>query len=163
MPGLRVDRATNHSTTSVSMPVSRSRNGAGKDGYIPTIHAAGSNGTAATTWGDECLTRTLGRSNAGKQSAVTSVSFSLRASLVICHAADGNGAFAEASADAEVKSSSAAFWSSVRLSRFAKRSVLAAGVALLLLRSFRGGDAPEPSLLPALNRDGAVATSSSVC
>ena len=40
-------------------------------------------------WGDECPTRTFGRSNAGKQSAVTSDSFSLRASLVICRAADG--------------------------------------------------------------------------
>jgi hypothetical protein len=39
--------------------------------------------------------------------------------------------FAEASADTEasVKSFSAAFWGSVRLSRFAKRSVLAASVA----------------------------------
>jgi hypothetical protein len=91
MPGLRADRATTHSTTSVSKPVSRSRNGAGKDGYIRTIHAAGSNGTAAIIWGDEWLTRTLGRSNAGRQSAVTSDSFSMRASLVICHAADGNG------------------------------------------------------------------------
>ena len=41
-------------------------------------------------WGDECPTKTLGRSNAGKQSAVTSDSFSLRANLEICHAADGN-------------------------------------------------------------------------
>jgi hypothetical protein len=42
--------------------------------------------------------------------------------------------FAEASADTEasLKSFSAAFWRSVRLSRFARRSVLAAGVALLL-------------------------------
>jgi hypothetical protein len=43
-------------------------------------------------------------------------------------------ALAEASADAEasLKSFSAAFWGSVRLSRFAKRPVSAAGVALLL-------------------------------
>jgi hypothetical protein len=42
--------------------------------------------------------------------------------------------FAEASADAEasLKSFNAAFWGSVRLSRFAKRPVSAAGVALLL-------------------------------
>jgi hypothetical protein len=46
---------------------------------------------AKAIWGDECPTRTFGRSNAGKQSAVTSDSFSLRASLVICRAADGNG------------------------------------------------------------------------
>jgi hypothetical protein len=36
MPGLRADRATTYSTTSVSKPVSRSRNGAGRDGYIRT-------------------------------------------------------------------------------------------------------------------------------
>ena len=42
--------------------------------------------------------------------------------------------FAEASADAEasLKSFSAVFWGSVRLSRFARRSVLGAGVTLLL-------------------------------
>src|SRR5262249_15760915 len=87
----QVDRATDHSTISVSMPASRSRNGAKKDGYIPMIHAGGSNGTAATTWGDECRTRMLVRSAAGKQSDVTCVSFSLHASPVISGAADGNG------------------------------------------------------------------------
>ena len=64
-----------HSTTSASKPVSRSPNGAGRDGYIRTIHAAGSNGTAATTWVDECSTKTIVRSNAGRQSADTSDSF----------------------------------------------------------------------------------------
>jgi hypothetical protein len=89
-PSLRVAHATDHSTTLVSMPVSRCRNGAGRDGYTPTIHVAGSNGTAGTTWGDECPTRTLGRSNAGRQSAVMCVSFSLRASLAMSGAAGGN-------------------------------------------------------------------------
>jgi hypothetical protein len=91
MPGSQVDRATDHSIILVLMPVSRSRNGAGKDGYIPPIRAAGSNGTAATTWGDECSKRTLARSNVGKQFAVTCVSFNFRASPVICGVADGNG------------------------------------------------------------------------
>jgi hypothetical protein len=40
--------------------------------------------------------------------------------------------FTEASAEASAKSFSAAFWGSERLSRFARRSVLAAGVAVLL-------------------------------
>src|SRR5215468_6795245 len=90
-PSLRVDHATNHSTTSVLMPVNHSRNGVGKDGYIPTIHGAGSNGIAATTWADECRPRTLVKSNAGKQSAVTWVSFSVRASPAIFGATDGKG------------------------------------------------------------------------
>jgi hypothetical protein len=50
-----------------------------------------SNGTAGTTWGDECPTRTLGRSNAGRQSAVMCVSFSLRASLAMSGVAGANG------------------------------------------------------------------------
>jgi hypothetical protein len=86
-----VDRATDRSTVSVSMPVSRSRNGAGKDGYIPPIRAAGSNGTAATAWCGECPTRTLVRSNAGKQFVVTCVSFNWLATPVICGVADGSG------------------------------------------------------------------------
>ena len=91
MPSWQVDRATDHSTTSASMPVNRSRNSAGRDGYTPTIHAAGSNGTAATTWGDECPSKTLVRSNAGKQFAVTCASFNWPASPVICGVADGSG------------------------------------------------------------------------
>src|ERR1700683_3185378 len=90
-PSLRVAHPTDHSTTLVSMPVSRCRNGARRDGYTPTIHAAGSNGTAGTTWGDECPTRTLGRSDAGRQFAVMCVSFSLRASLAMSGAAGSNG------------------------------------------------------------------------
>jgi hypothetical protein len=39
---------------------------------------------------------------------------------------------AAADEDASVKSFSAAFWGSVSLSRFARRSVLSAGIALLL-------------------------------
>ena len=71
------------------MPASRSRSGARKDGYIPTIHEAGFNGTVDTTSDGECPRRTLVRSNAGKQSAVTFTSFSLPASPVICGVADG--------------------------------------------------------------------------
>jgi hypothetical protein len=74
MQNLQMHRATNHSTTSVSMPADRSRNGVGKDGYTRTIHAAGSNGTAGTTWGDEYLTRMPVRSTDGKRSDVTCVS-----------------------------------------------------------------------------------------
>ena len=54
------------STASASMPVSRSRCGARRDGSMPTIRGAGSSGTAGTTWGGDCRMRMLARSSAGK-------------------------------------------------------------------------------------------------
>jgi hypothetical protein len=80
------DRSLNYFGVDASQPLLEWRHG-----YIPTIHAAGSSGTAATTWGDERRTRILVRSAAGRRSDVTCVSFSLLASPVICGVADGNG------------------------------------------------------------------------
>jgi hypothetical protein len=58
------DRSLNYFGVDASQPLSEWR----WKGWIrpPPIHAAGSNGTAAATWGAECPTRTLARSNAGK-------------------------------------------------------------------------------------------------
>ena len=50
--------ATARSTTSASTPASRCRTGAARAGSIPTIRAAGSSGTAATTWAAACRRRT---------------------------------------------------------------------------------------------------------
>jgi hypothetical protein len=54
------------------MPASRCPFGAKRVGFIPTIHVAGSTGTAATTWVDGCRTRMHARSSAGRQSDGTS-------------------------------------------------------------------------------------------
>jgi hypothetical protein len=42
-------------------------NGEGEAGYIRTIRAAGPSGIAATTWDDDCPTRTPARSGAGRR------------------------------------------------------------------------------------------------
>src|SRR5512140_2835177 len=48
------------------MPAALCRSGGKKDGYIPTILAAGSNGIAATTWDGACPMRICARSNVGR-------------------------------------------------------------------------------------------------
>ena len=59
--------ATAPSTASASMRASRSRSGAERAGSTPTIRAAGSSGTAATTWAAECRMRTRARSGGGRR------------------------------------------------------------------------------------------------
>jgi hypothetical protein len=68
---------------SASMPASRWRSGAARAGFIRTIRAAGSNGTAATTLGAACRRRTRGRSSGGRLFGATSTKSNGTASLVI--------------------------------------------------------------------------------
>jgi hypothetical protein len=81
VPSSRPQAATARSIISASMPVSRCRCGARKAGFTPTIRAAGSSGTAATTWAAACRKRTHVRSSAGKRSDGTSRRSSSTASL----------------------------------------------------------------------------------
>jgi hypothetical protein len=64
--------------------------GAGKAGYTRMIRAAGSSGIVAITWAAACRTRTRGRSNAGRPSAVTWRNCEDTASLEISPAARGS-------------------------------------------------------------------------
>ena len=59
---------------------SRYQSGARRDGFIPTIRAAGFSGTAVTIWGAAFRPRTRGRSNAGRRSAATFAKSSATAS-----------------------------------------------------------------------------------
>jgi hypothetical protein len=71
------DRALNYFGVDASQPLS---GGTKRAGFIATIRAAGSNGTAATIWAAVSPTRTPGRSSAGKQSAATCAKCSVTAS-----------------------------------------------------------------------------------
>ena len=82
------DKSLNYFGVDASQPLSEWR----RKGWIHRDDPRGWFQWYCRTHGDECPTRTLGRSNAGKQSAVTCVSFSLRASPVICGVADGTTA-----------------------------------------------------------------------
>ena len=73
------------------MPANPYRNGSIRDGYTRTILAAGFNGIAATTWAAECLTKTCGRSNAGRRFGATLHKFGIIVSPAISFAAPVSG------------------------------------------------------------------------
>jgi hypothetical protein len=81
------DKSLNYFGVDASQPLSEWR----RKGWIHPDDPRGWFQWYCRSWGDECRTRTLARSNAGRQSAVMCVSCSLRASLAMSGAAGGNG------------------------------------------------------------------------
>src|SRR4029079_12668575 len=90
-PNCRHTRATAPSTILAWMPVNHCQCGARRVGFIPKIHADGSNGIAAITWAGECQKRMRDRSGAGTLCAATWPKSNATATTVIKPAESARG------------------------------------------------------------------------